>query len=206
MAATDDELLNAAVAGDRDSLVALLERHASSVRHHLSGTIPQRHQGILSEDDVMQQTYADAFLAIGRFRSQGDGAFGGWLRTLARRNLLDALEMLDADKRGGGRHRVEAGKGDESFVELYEIVGATSSTPSRNVAGEEARRAIEQAMKELPDTYRKLIQLYDLEDKPVEEVAKALNRSTGAVYMLRARAHRKLRDIMGNASRFLSGS
>ena len=38
------------------------------------------------------------------------------------------------------------------------------------------------------------------------EVASALNRSPGAILMLRARAHNRLRQILGTASDFLSGS
>ncbi len=45
-----------------------------------------------------------------------------------------------------------------------------------------------------------------LEDGPktADEVAAALDRSPGAVYMLRARAHDHLRVILGSASRYLS--
>jgi DNA-directed RNA polymerase specialized sigma24 family protein len=48
--------------------------------------------------------------------------------------------------------------------------------------------------------------MWDLEGHSVEEVAASLGRSPGAVYMLRARAHRQLAEIMGAPSRFLSGS
>jgi DNA-directed RNA polymerase specialized sigma24 family protein len=48
--------------------------------------------------------------------------------------------------------------------------------------------------------------MYDLEGRPVQEVAQALGRSPGAVYMLRARAHRRLSEIMGTASRYVTDS
>ena len=43
--------------------------------------------------------------------------------------------------------------------------------------------------------------MYDLMGKPVAEVAAALGRSEGAVYLLRVRAHRRLADILGAKSR-----
>jgi DNA-directed RNA polymerase specialized sigma24 family protein len=39
--------------------------------------------------------------------------------------------------------------------------------------------------------------MFDLEGRPVQQIASALQRSEGAVYMLRARAHDRLREILG---------
>ncbi len=206
MAASDDDLLSRATQGDHDALVDLLEKHGASIRNGLSRKIPRRWRSLISEDDVMQQTFTDAFLDISQFVPQGEGSFAAWLATLANRNLLDSIRMLNADKRGGNRLRIEPASSDESFVMLYELVGAISATPSRNVAKMEAKAAIEQATQQLPETHRKVVEMYDLEGRPIGEVAKALQRSEGAVFMLRARAHRRLAEILGAASRFLSGS
>ncbi len=154
----------------------------------------------------MQQTCADAFLDISRFIPQGEGSFARWLATLADRNLLDALRMLEADKRGGARRRIEPVAGDDSLVALYELVTATTTSPSRLAARNEAKAAIEKAVQQLPETYRHAVVMYDLQDRPIQEVAEALKRSPGAVFMLRARAHRRLAELMGTASDFLSGS
>ena len=64
----------------------------------------------------------------------------------------------------------------------------------------------EKAIQRLPDTYVQVITMYDLEGRPLKEVARALNRTLGATSMLRARAHRRLAELMGTASRFLSDS
>jgi len=206
MAAREDEQLRKAATGGREALAELLEAHGPAVRERLSGAIPKRWRSLLSLDDVMQQTYADAFLDIGQFVPQGEGSFPAWLLTLAKRNLLDALRMLEAEKRGGGRKQAKSPPGDESFVALYERLGGTSSTPSRKVARSEACSALQRAIKRLPGAQRRVVQMYDLEDRPIGEVAAALGRSEGAIYMLRARAHRRLCEIMGTASKYLSSS
>lgn len=206
MSARDQELLGQAADGDQDALVELLQRHGPDLRHRLAGKIPDRWQSLLTADDVMQQTYTDAFLDIGRFRPQGPDSFVHWLNKLADRNLLDAIRMLEADKRGGGRECLRPAALDDSFLSLYELLGKTTITPSREAARHEAKTAIERTIPHLPEPYRVVIQMYDLEERPLQDVASALKRSHGAVLMLRARAHNRLRQLLGSASDFLSGS
>jgi DNA-directed RNA polymerase specialized sigma24 family protein len=81
MTQTDDELLERARAGSNEALAELLERHGPAVRAGLRGMIPARWRSLLSEDDVMQQTYADAALGLDRFESRD--AFQGWLAAQA---------------------------------------------------------------------------------------------------------------------------
>ena len=152
----------------------------------------------------MQQTYTDAFQDFERFVPRGDESFTAWLTSLARCNLIDALRLLDADKRGKDRQRIEPRSRADSSVALCEQLGVSLTTPSKQVAREEACRALEWALEQLPETYRKIVEMYDLEGRPVDEVAGELNLSPGAMYMRRARAHRSLREIMGSTSQYFS--
>jgi RNA polymerase sigma-70 factor (ECF subfamily) len=202
----EGDLVRQAVSGDREALAELLKQHRAAVRQALTGKIPARWQPVLTVDDVMQQTYVDVFLDIGRFDIERDGSFRGWLTTLAKRNLLDALRMLGRQKRGKEWRQVTAASADESFVALYELLTDTGGTPSRQVAASEARARLERALELLPPTYRTVVQACDLEGRPVQEVAAGLNRTPGAVHMLRARAHRELAELLGTPSQFFSGS
>ncbi len=204
MADSDGKRLGLGIQGDERALTELLEKHGPAIRRRLAGAIPKRWQSLLSEDDVLQQTYVDAFRDIGRFVGDKGRAFEGWLHTLAKRNMLDAIKMLEADKRGGDRRRIEPGSRDESMAALYEVLGGTISTPSRKAARQEAGDALKKALESLPTAYRQAIELYDLEGRPIEEVAAALERSCGAIYMLRSRAHRLLAEIMGSQSKYFS--
>lgn len=198
-----EDLTARAVGGDEQALADLLQLVGPALRAHLNSLIPRRLQSLLSDDDVLQQTYVDAFLGIGRFSPQGPDSFAVWLKTLANRNLTDAIRMLDAAKRGGGNRQVGLDE-DRSLTALYEVLGATSSTPSRRAASREAHLALLQAIGHLSELHQQVIRLYDLEGKSIQDVATAMNRSQGAVFMLRARAHNRLREIMGSASDYLS--
>jgi RNA polymerase sigma factor (sigma-70 family) len=204
VSASDNHLLNQAASGDRHALVQLLEQHGPPVRRRIEGRIPRRWRSALSADDIMQQTYIDAFVDADRLVANGKGSFPKWLGSLAKCNLLDAIKMLEADKRGKGRPRIELRTREDSFIALHELIGSAHSTPSQHVARDEACDALERAVRQLPEVYRRVVEMYDLADRPVEEVARELERSPGAVYMVRARAHRWLRDIMGRESQYLS--
>ncbi len=201
----EESLVHRAVSGDSDALAALLERHGPRIRRQIDRAIPQRWRACISAEDVMQETYIDAFLDIGGFDpADGEEGFARWLATLAKRNLVDALRMLEAEKRGGKHRRVEPRGADGSFVALYEQLGHSRSTPSGHAARNERHACLQRAIEQLPPAYRTVVGMCDLGGRPVEEVAAALERSHGAVFMLLARAHRYLHKYMGTASLYLS--
>jgi len=75
--------------------------------------------------------YLEAFLRIGSFTSKGPDSFQVWLRQLAQNDLRDAIKALEREKRPPLGKRVELPPRDDSYVALYEFLGATSTTPSR---------------------------------------------------------------------------
>ena len=202
MRTAGDELVSQAVSGDTDALGALLREHGSTVRRRLN--IASVWQGVLDTADVMQVTYIEAFLRIGQLTSQTTEAFVAWLTRIAENNLRDAIKELERAKRPDPRRRVRRGNPEESTITLLETLGCTTATASRHAANREALGLLETAVARLPDTYQKVICLFDLEDQAAHQVAKALGRSPGAVYMLRARAHDRLREVLGPESEFFT--
>jgi len=194
------DLVRQAVAGDRDALGALLEAFGPEIEAGL--TIGPPWTGSIDAADVMQVTYLEAFQHIRRFDVERIESFGGWLRQMAKNNLRDAIRGLEAKKKPSPRLQLDAYGGDMS-VALFDVLTSGGGTPSRVVRREEAHERLREALRCLPPDYAKTVQLYDLEERPVEEVAAALGRSEGAVYMLRRRAHDWLEGLLGGASRIL---
>ena len=91
-------------------------------------------------------------------------------------------------------------------MDLLDSLGITTTTPSQDAARKEALSALERVIQHLPPVYRQVVEMYDLGGHCVEEVAAAVQRSPGAVFMIRARAHRKLREMMGSTSMYFSSS
>lgn len=200
MPRSDDDLLAAAAHGDKDAMGALLARHGPVVRQMVSAEIGSQYRSIIDEDDVMQVSYLEAFLRIGDLRLNEVGAFVVWLRQIARNNLQDAIKGLTRAKRPDPRRQVRPTSPDESTVALYELIGGDSNTPSRVAGVTERKGILKAALRELPPDYVRVITEYDLESRSIEEVATRMGRSTGAVFMLRARALERLKERLPTIS------
>jgi RNA polymerase sigma-70 factor (ECF subfamily) len=199
-----DAILDKAMAGDEAALSELLRQAAPELRASLAGKIGKHWQSMLEPDDVLQVTFLEAFLRIRDFKPTGPGSHIAWLRRIAENNLRDAIRGLEADKRPSPRKRLHSPTAEQSFVALVEVLGVNTTTPSRDAAKGEAVGAMMHALRALPADYQKVIRLYDLEGLAAQEVATELGRSLGAMFMLRARAHDRLKDELGSASQFFS--
>lgn len=198
----NDAHVHRAVAGDADALTELLEAFAPGVERTLQ--ISSTWQSMLEPADVMQVSFLEAYLQIGTCAAEDLQTFEAWLRRLAQNNLQDAIRGLQRKKRPQPRHRVSAEPGDNSIASLYEILGVTTTTPSRYAARDELLRHLLSALDTLPHDYQKAIRLYDLEDLDIAETADRMQRSPGAIHMLRARGLECLREKMGPAIDSLS--
>lgn len=205
MSETDEPLLARASHGDDDAMATLLQKYGPQVRRRITGRIADRFRSAFDEDDVMQVTYLEAFLRTDSFAPKGVGGFVAWLTRIAENNLRDAVKELQRAKRPPREKRVTA-VSDDSYVSLLETLGNTTTTASRHAQQHEAKSILESCLRQLPPDYRKVVQLHELEGRPATEVAETMGRTVGAVYMLRARAHARLLELLPSASRILGGS
>jgi RNA polymerase sigma factor (sigma-70 family) len=200
----DAVFLTRAAKGDAAALRTLLERCGPQVWSEIDRDIGRRWQYVLEADDVMQVTYMEAFLQVEQLAARDTAAFVAWLRRIAQNNLRDAIKELERKKRPDPARRVHAPAGDESYVALVDLLGETTTTPSRHVAAGEAGRIVREMLDRLPADYATVIRMYDLEGRSAPDVAAAMGRSPGAVHMLRARAHDRLRSLLGAETNFFS--
>lgn len=193
---SEEALVAAAANGDREALATLVERAAPQARAACGREIPRRWQAMLSADDVLQEAVTDVLVALRGFRWRGPGSFAAWFATIARNNLLNAIRLLEADKRGGGRQpMVGHGRIDHSsYDSLLATVAGDGLTPSGETARLERHRLLASAIERLPPVHRQAIQLFDLEGGSAAATAEAIGRSVGAMHMVRARAHRMLKE------------
>ena len=87
---------------------------------------------------------------------------------------------------------------------LLEASHWCGTTPSRIASRKERQAILDECLNRLPPDYQLVLRHYDLEGRPVSEVAGALERSPGAVFMLRARAHDRLRELLPEVSAIFS--
>lgn len=196
---TEDALARARC-GDLEALAGLLEASAPALRTQLAARLPAAHRAVLAVEDVLQVTWLEAFLAIERCASTSEAGFAAWLRAIAERNLQDALRGLERDKRPDSRGRADAA------AELLDELAAGATSPTRAAARSEARERLEAALAALPEDYALVVRRHDLDGCGLDELARELGRSLGALHMLRQRAHDRLRERLGAARRYLTSA
>lgn len=199
-----DRLLDQAQGGDLQALVQILEELGGNVRAIIEPRIGRKYRSVLSPDDVMQVTYMEAIARIGSFGGGGARGFLAWLIRIAENNLIDAIRGLEAAKRPNPSKRLDHRGQDDSMMAMVEAIGVTVSTPSLAACRGEVVSCIHEAVSRLPPDYAQVITMYDLQGRSIEEVVQELGRSKGAVYMLRARAHEHLREVLGSESRYFT--
>ena len=198
-----DPLVDRASHGDAEALGSLLESCGPHLARILAGKIGGNWQSLLDLDDVIQVTFLEAFVRIDQCNAADARSFLGWVTRIAENNLQDAIRELGRAKRCPPGPRLQAGDVDSSCADLFNALTTTTS-PSRAAGRNEVRALLEAALSQLPADYQRVVRLYDLEGQSAGEVAGVLGRSEGAVYMLRARAHDRLRELLGARSRYFS--
>ncbi len=204
MAADENSLLELAVSGDDAALSEILRVSDAELRSRLSGQIGRRYRSALSVADVLQVTYMEAFLRIGRFRPAGNGAFRNWLTKIAESNLKNAIRDLNRMKRPPRDRQFALTHDGDSHVALLNTLAGSQSSPSRQASRTEIQTAIESAMGLLPADYRTVVQAFDIEGKTAQQIGREIGRSPGAVYMIKTRAHVRLAEILGDSTQFFS--
>ncbi|PYU80692.1 MAG: RNA polymerase subunit sigma-70 [Acidobacteria bacterium] len=132
-------------------------------------------------EDGAQETVISAYRHLASFR--GDAKFSTWLVTIAinegRKRLRKAKTAAEESiEEKVGEH--EGGYSPAPLTDWREI-------PLEALERKELREALRAAVAELPDIYRQVFALRDLEELNVEETAQALGINTGAV---KVRLHR----------------
>jgi len=142
-------------------------------------------------EDAVQSAYLSAFAAIDRF--EGRSALSTWLTRIA---INEALGR----KRAAKRRRAHFDENSVAVLDDYReklMQGSREGdAPDRAHARAELRRLMEVAIAALPDPFRLVFVLREIEGQSVEEVAAALDLNPATVKTRHLRARRRLRDSL----------
>jgi len=132
-------------------------------------------------EDGAQETVISAYRHLVSFR--GDAKFSTWLVTIAINEGRKRLRKAKGAAEESIEEEVEVHEGDYSPAPLTDW----REIPLEALERKELREALRVAVAELPDIYRQVFTLRDLEELNVEETAQALGITTGTV---KVRLHR----------------
>lgn len=141
-------------------------------------------------EDALQDAYLSAFRSLGAFR--GDSSLLTWLTRitlneargrLRRRRPTVELDVLETTQEEAGRILM--------FPSTY-----GTSDPERNASRTEARRLLERAVDDLPEPFRLVFIMREIDERSVEETAIALDLRPETVKTRLHRARRLLRKAL----------
>lgn len=186
---TSDEILMAAYqAGSHAAFEALFERHGGSVYGFLARRLPDR---ALAED-----LYQEAFLRLHRARHSYDDRrpFRAWLFAIVHNLLNDALR--DHARRGLRRAGSADADGASAACAQGSRVDGDESSPEAMTSARESMRALDAAIRGLPDDEATVLILARLEGLSYDDIALVIGRSPAATKQLAYRALKRVRAEM----------
>jgi RNA polymerase sigma-70 factor (ECF subfamily) len=178
-------------AQDTSVLEILMERYSPRI-YRVAFGITRSHG---DAEEVVQDVFVTLFRKIDSF--EGRAALGTWLYRVAanaalikRRGKRAEVEVkledhLPTFKADGHR------EGDRAL-----LLADWSGTPERELLSGEAREILEAGLALLPDHYRAILVLRDVEELSNEEVAQALGESVASVKSRLHRARMALREVL----------
>ncbi len=182
----DEEVVGRVLAGET-ALFEILMRRYNQRLYRVSRVI-LRDDG--EAEDVMQDAYVRAYEHLNQFA--GKAAFSTWLtriaihEALARKRRRGRMEELDALTANG---------------DTMPILKSSALTPEAGTAQAETRQLLEEAIDRLPENYRTVVMLREVEEMSVAETAESLGVTDAVVKTRLHRAHAMLRKDLYSRAR-----
>jgi RNA polymerase sigma-70 factor (ECF subfamily) len=185
---SDDELIARARAKDFAAFETLLGRYADKV-YRLAFRIVRNET---DAKEILQETFVSIWRKLDTFK--GDAQFSSWLYRVA---ANAALMRLRAQKR---HPEVSTEELPIDFLDNYGHLPASGENwakrPDDELQSEELRRHIQAAVDELPEIYRTVFLIRDVEGLSTEETAEVLQISIPTVKTRLHRARLSLRETI----------
>jgi RNA polymerase sigma-70 factor (ECF subfamily) len=176
---TDAEIIERVLSGER-ALYELIMRRYNTRIYRAARAILRSERDV---EDVMQDAYVNAFQHLAQF--QGRSQFSTWLTRIAVHEALSRRHKAD---------RIE--EWDAMTPSRQDAVAAThsGSDPESDASSSELNRLVERSIDDLPEDYRAVVMLRDVEQMSTSETAECLSISEDNVRVRLHRGHAMLRE------------
>jgi RNA polymerase sigma-70 factor, ECF subfamily len=176
---SDEEVVRRVVAGERELFELLLRRYNQRVYR----TVRTMVRNPDDAEDVMQQAYVSAYRHLHQF--EGRSSFATWLTKIALR------EAAARTKKELSHLRIVPAPGSENDMTDYP---EPSADPETRAVAADLMQHVETIIADLPEAYRSVLLLREVEGLSTEETASCLEVSEDVVKTRLHRARAMLRD------------
>jgi RNA polymerase sigma-70 factor (ECF subfamily) len=177
METNESGLIARILAGDKELFHELIRPYERMVYLTLFAIVKNETEA----EDAAQETVISAYRHLASFR--GEAKFSTWLTTIAINEGRKRLRKTKGKAEDSIEEQTEEQEGDYTPAPLTDW----REIPLEAMERKELREALRSAVAELPDIYRQVFTLRDLEELNIEETAQALGINPGAV---KVRLHR----------------
>lgn len=178
---TDAELMARVRSGDRDAFGHVVDRYCDDLVAYLARLTGSRERA----EDLAQEAFLRLFRAASRYRERG---------RLAAFLYRIATNLLRSEERRERRWRTLRPTLD---ADAEQSAHQATPTAARRLLQGELRRRLAAAVANLPLALRAPLVLYEIEDWPQREIARALACREGTVKSRLHRARARLREELG---------
>jgi RNA polymerase sigma-70 factor (ECF subfamily) len=179
---SDEEVVVQVLAGETAMFEIVMRRHNQRLYRVARAIL--RNDG--EAEDVMQDAYVRAYEHLNQFA--GRAKFSTWLTRIA---VHEAL----ARQRRGNRYQ-ELEPTSEREGDPMDRFASAAPDPEQQASNSEVRRLLEEAIEELPDAYRTIFMLRDIEDMSTTDAAEVLEITEDNVKVRLHRARALLRKSL----------
>lgn len=184
--ANEADLIRRVCAGEKEAFYALVRPYEKAVFTAAMSILNNQ----ADAEEVAQEAVLKAFSNLSRFR--GEAKFSTWLVQIT---INEARLKLRKDR----RHlyeSVDEPKSDEEGDYFPKDFADWREIPSETLQRNELRDALKRALAGLPQKYREVLILRDIQHLSIEETAQVLGISTGNVKTRLLRARLQMRDAL----------
>jgi RNA polymerase sigma-70 factor (ECF subfamily) len=177
-----DELVKAAMTGDRTAVARLLATIRPLVVRYCRARLGSADRPSLSADDVAQEVCLAVLTALPRYRPQGR-PFLAFVYRVAANKLVDA-------------HRAVSRTRSEPVADVPDSIASTAGPEHRMLQGELSAR-LHALLEVLPDKQRTILVLRVVVGLSAAETGEIVGATPGAVRLAQHRASARMRKIAG---------
>jgi RNA polymerase sigma-70 factor (ECF subfamily) len=191
------QALDLASLGDRDLAQACAARNAEAIRFVIAANNQRLFRAAWSvlknrseAEEAVQAAYLSAFACMASF--EGRSALSTWLTRIV---INEALGRRRAEERRRRQLEQEGVTVLEDYREAL-MRGSVAEGPDVAVAREQVRKLLEQAVAGLPESFRSVFVLREIEGLSSEETADILDVPVATVKTRLHRSRRRLQEML----------
>jgi RNA polymerase sigma-70 factor, ECF subfamily len=173
---SDPEVVARVRAGEVPLFEILMRRHNQRIYRAVRAVLRDEDE----VEDVMQQAYVNAYTHLHQFEERSQ--FSTWLTRIALNEAFRRRRNMQRFQSPEAESDTDANRGD-----IMETFASAQPDPERQAYGRELSRVLEDAVDALPETYRTVFMLRDVEGLSTSETGASLGIGDEAV---KTRLHR----------------